>query len=272
MTYAAKLLHPIRHFLAVTRSPTSSSSISHLKQFYYGKFHTARTLLRSLEPSVYGRAFIVQPLVNKSTKYLRNAHLSGSNFTCGSILGVSIACGSSMAHAMDADVALMGNYEDSRDLSEEEEHRKQLWQFAMKLWLPVLFFLTVLTNLDNPITVLFIKVTLFLLSTKPNPFSVYIFVDQLCQQSMRRDPQWHNVKSVYASKVEVQDYKLISLANVELRDKKFTLVGILGSWWTLPDLATQEAFSLFRERLESILFKTAEKEYSYQLDNENPFS
>jgi hypothetical protein len=48
-----------------------------------------------------------------------------------------------------------------------------------KFWWPLFFFVTVLTNLDNPFTILFIKLTLFLLCTKPNPFSVYIIVDQV---------------------------------------------------------------------------------------------
>lgn len=49
------------------------------------------------------------------------------------------------------------------------------------------------------------------------------------------------LQSVYASKVEVQDYKLLCLADVEVKDHKFTLVGILGTWWTLPHLQSWEA-------------------------------
>lgn len=69
--------------------------------------------------------------------------------------------------------------EDLLDLPEEEEHPHQLWTLARKFWLPAFLLCTVLTNLDNPIMLLLIKVTLFLLSTKPNPYSVYIFVDQV---------------------------------------------------------------------------------------------
>ncbi|CAI8594522.1 unnamed protein product [Vicia faba] len=132
----------------------------------------------------------------------------------------------------------------SQDLSEDEENMEDLWKVVGKFWLPILFFLTVLTNLDNPFTILFIKLTLFLLSTKPNPFSVYVFVDQLCQQSIREDTSFFNKKSVYASKVEVEDYKLLCLADIEVRDHKFTLVGILGTWWTLRHLPSWEARSL----------------------------
>ena len=75
--------------------------------------------------------------------------------------------------------ALLDPFEDSRDVSEEEEHPLEFWKFAKKFWLPVFLLLNVLTNLDDPITLLFIKVALFLLSTKPNPLSVYVSIDQV---------------------------------------------------------------------------------------------
>lgn len=77
------------------------------------------------------------------------------------------------------DALLDDRRNNSQDLSEDEENIQDLCKVVGKFWLPILFFLTVLTNLDNPFTILFIKLTLFLLSTKPNPFSVYVFVDQV---------------------------------------------------------------------------------------------
>ncbi|PPD74248.1 hypothetical protein GOBAR_DD28833 [Gossypium barbadense] len=41
-------------------------------------------------------------------------------------------------------------------------------------------------------------------------------------------------KVLHASKVEVQDYKLLCLAIVEIGDEKIRLIGILGGWWSLP--------------------------------------
>jgi hypothetical protein len=55
-----------------------------------------------------------------------------------------------------------------------------------------------------------------------------------------------HMQSVYASKVEVQDYKLLCLADIEVRDDKFTLVGIFCTWWTLP---SWEACSLIGRRI-----------------------
>ena len=74
--------------------------------------------------------------------------------------------------------ALVDDHE-SQDLSEEEIDVHHLLRLARKLWLPAFFFLTVLSNLGDSITILFIKLTLFLLSTKPSPFSVYVFVDKV---------------------------------------------------------------------------------------------
>ncbi|CAJ1946681.1 unnamed protein product [Sphenostylis stenocarpa] len=157
-------------------------------------------------------------------KYVR---LESCYMCSGILLGVSMVSAPIIAHAMDAGDALVDDHE-LQDLSEEEENGQYLWRLARKFWLPIFFFVTVLTNLDNSITMLCIKLALFLLSTKPNPFSVYVFVDQLCQQSMRQEARFLQLKSLYASKVEVQDYKLLCMADVEVRDQKFTLVGILG--------------------------------------------
>ncbi|KAI5442332.1 uncharacterized protein LOC127119268 isoform X2 [Lathyrus oleraceus] len=201
-----------------------------------------RTILKlkvkALKLSQSQRAFIFQPPLNLTANYLRNFPYSG----IGCILGASVATASTIAYSMDVEDALWDNRRNnSQDLLEDEENIQDLWKVVGKLWLPILFFLTVLTNLDNPFAILFIKLTLFLHSTKPNPFSVYVSVDQLCQQSVREDTSLFNKKSVYASKVEVQDYKLLCLADVEVKDHKFTLVGILGTWWTLPHLQSWEA-------------------------------
>lgn len=53
---------------------------------------------------------------------------------------------------------------------------------------------------------------------------------------------------MYAKKIEIEDYKLLCLARVEVGDQKFTLIGILGGWWTLPSLPSREAFSLLRHK------------------------
>lgn len=54
------------------------------------------------------------------------------------------------------------------------------------------------------------------------------------------------LQSLYAKKVEVQDYKLLCLAKVELKEETISLVGILGGWWTLPTTFYQGNFSFIR--------------------------
>ncbi|XP_058091890.1 uncharacterized protein LOC131237872 isoform X2 [Magnolia sinica] len=152
----------------------------------------------------------------------------------------------------------------------EDEDPHTFWPWARKCWLPALLVLTVVMGWEHPLT-LAIKVALFLFSTKPSPLSVYLFIEQvswkasqvifqtntdlevMCRlqptlwmhhvphvpcgklrhRSMRQDPGLYKLKAFYAKKVEVEDYKLLCLARVELRDKKITLMGILGSWWVL---------------------------------------
>ena len=74
---------------------------------------------------------------------------------------------------------MVHDHEESYGASDVEEDLRALWKFARKLWVPVLFFISLLAHLDDPITLIAFKVTLFLLPTKPSPFSVYVFVDEV---------------------------------------------------------------------------------------------
>lgn len=238
MAYSIKFLQPIKQSLTLITS--SYPSISHSRKFLYAKF----------EPVLHNRAPIFHYKFNSQRKCFQNFCFSGSKLIIGSILHVPVAFGSigflsHIAYAMDGHDILV---DDPHLLgaSDAEEDRRAFWMFARKLWLPVFFVLTVLTNLDHPIALIGIKIILFLLTTKPSPLSVYTVVDQLCYQFMRQEPHLYKVKSLYAKKVEVQDYKLLCLARVEVREQKFTLVGILGGWWALPTLMYQGAFSIFK--------------------------
>ena len=68
---------------------------------------------------------------------------------------------------------------DLLELADREQHPHYFWKLARKLLMPAFLFLTVLRSLDHPITLLFTKVTVFLLIRKPGPLSVYIIVDQV---------------------------------------------------------------------------------------------
>ncbi|KAK4366583.1 hypothetical protein RND71_014463 [Anisodus tanguticus] len=94
--------------------------------------------------------------------------------------------------------------------SESEEDRTSLLMSLRKLVVPFLLVIIVLMNWDHPILIA-TKVTLLLLTTKPSPLSVNVLVEQ-----------------------------------VELKDQEFTLVGILGRWWSLPVSSWQEASSILK--------------------------
>lgn len=218
------------------------SSFSSTSRFNNFTTTSLKLKVTSLKLSQSKRGFIFQQPLNLASNYLRNFRYSG----IGCILGASVATASTIAYATNAEDALVDDHHRSDSLNLDyplttllvkiwlERYVEYLWKLVRRFWLPLLFVATVLTSLDYPFTILFIKLTLFLLSTNPNPFSVYVFVDQLCKQSISKDTKFFDRKSFYASKVEVQDYKLLCLADVEVRDHKFTLVGILGTWWTLP--------------------------------------
>ncbi|XP_073002126.1 uncharacterized protein [Typha latifolia] len=154
----------------------------------------------------------------------------GKRFLTGSFLGISAAAGmtyrySDFAYATDDHLA---------DLVEPLEYLKDelrtFWALTRKFQLPAVFLIMVFFGWRHPLT-LAINVALLLFCTRPYPFSIYIFIEQLRQRDTQRHPRLGKPKFLYARKVELHDYKLLCLAEVELRDKKLYLVGILGGWW-----------------------------------------
>ncbi|CAB4275251.1 unnamed protein product [Prunus armeniaca] len=226
MAIARKFLCSFRQSLDLLIS--SRSSISHSRQFSYAQFEPLKALLKGVQP------------------VLRNR---GSILRFGSILGVSVFLGSisflpNAAYAMDGHDILVNDLNlEVSGASDVEEDQHAVWMFVRKIWLPFFFFVTMLAYWDDSVTLapFALKLILFLLSTKPSPFSVYGFVDEvrkhplLCHRLKRGEPHLYN-KALYASKVEVEDFQLLCLARVEVRDQKYTLVGILGGWWPLPTL------------------------------------
>ncbi|KAK9271703.1 hypothetical protein L1049_002066 [Liquidambar formosana] len=251
MAYTARFLQPIRaSFTAITSSPQSTTP-------FCGKLEPLKAWMRGLEPVLHNRCSSFRCDFNIQRPFMRNISLPGSKFCMGSIFGVSAVYGllnlaPHVAYAMDGhDILADDHHVNSWAASDLREDPHAFWVFARKFWLPVIFFVTVLMNWDHPVT-LAIKVILFLLSTKPSPFSVYLFIEQLRHQSMLQEPHLYKLKSLFANKVEVNDYKLLCLATVELRDQKFTLVGILGGWWPLPSSPWQEAFPVFKKQSFSV--------------------
>ncbi|XP_073002109.1 uncharacterized protein [Typha latifolia] len=170
-------------------------------------FSMQRLFVKSLYSSGVGRKQLLVPL-------LQLWFPQGKRFLTGSFLGISAAAGmtyrySDFAYATDDHLA---------DLVEPLEYLKDelrtFWALTRKFQLPAVFLIMVFFGWRHPLT-LAINVALLLFCTRPYPFSIYIFIEQF----------------LYARKVELHDYKLLCLAEVELRDKKLYLVGILGGWW-----------------------------------------
>ncbi|XP_034207967.1 uncharacterized protein LOC117621530 isoform X2 [Prunus dulcis] len=225
MANARKFLCSFRQSLDLLIS--SRSSISHSRQFSYAEFEPLKALLKGVQPVLRNRASAYYCSLNMQRNSLQKFWFSGGSILrFGSILGVSVFLGS---------ISFLPNAAYAMDDVEEDQHA--VWMFVRKIWLPFFFFVTMLANWDDSVTLapFALKLILFLLSTKPSPFSVYGFVDELCHRLKRGEPHLYN-KSLYASKVEVEDFQLLCLARVEVRDQKYTLVGILGGWWPLPTL------------------------------------
>ncbi|XP_022750565.1 uncharacterized protein LOC111299571 isoform X2 [Durio zibethinus] len=226
MAWTAKFLLPIRQ------------SFSQSRQLFHGIIGPLKTWVQSIEPKLQKRASKFEYKLNIQRKYVQDFCLSGSR-NVRSIFGVPVVVGAvycwpRFTHAMDGLDIFVDDYNlESLDASEEVDDRHKLWLLMRKLWLPVFFLFTVLVNWDNPFAVA-TRILVFLLSTKPSPSSIYLFVERLRHGYMRQNPHFYRFNSLHASKVEVQDYKLLCLAKVEIGDQKLRLIGILGSWWSLP--------------------------------------
>ncbi|KAF5457275.1 hypothetical protein F2P56_021388 [Juglans regia] len=187
MAHSTKFLRPIRQSITVITS--SYPPIFHSRKSYYAKFEPLKTLIKALEPVLRNRVSAFERQLIPWRKYFC---FSGHKLSIGCILAVSVVMESRsfqplVVYAMD-------------DALDEEEDPWTFWMFAQKFWLPGFLFLTVLTNLDHPIALIAIKIILLLLSTNPCPLSVYVFVGQLCHQSMRKEPHLYRKKFTWACK------------------------------------------------------------------------
>ncbi|MCE3049442.1 hypothetical protein HAX54_044823 [Datura stramonium] len=221
---------------------------------FYGKFAPFKTLMKCLKPQVYSRVTKFSGGSNLEIfrhYYFRKVQNSGRNYTLWSTFGLSAFLGSiklfpHISYSSDGFDGLLddhhlGLFSDS----DSEEDRRYLLVSLRKLVVPLLLVITVLMNWGHPIMIA-AKVTLILLTTKPSPLSVYVLVKQLQHQAVHQQPFIYKFKPLYAKKVEVADYLFLSVAKVELKDEEFNLVGILGSWWSLPVSSWQEASSILK--------------------------
>ncbi|XP_038903549.1 uncharacterized protein LOC120090109 [Benincasa hispida] len=250
MAFAPKFLRPLPR--AFVFASSSSSSFFNPVRFCCVKFQHFKSFPTNFGSLLCNRISNFRLAFSGANGiYLRKSPLIGSQFSKGTILGASVVFGSislwpNASLAMDD--RLMDAPQEDLDASDYVKSAKIFWELALRLWLPFLLCWTVLINLNHPILVVG-KVVLFLVSTKPSPLSVYIFVEKL-RSSSSQEPHLSNWKKcLFARKVEVEDYKLLCVAKVEMKHQKFTLVGILGGWWKWPPFSSDDEFIAFMDKL-----------------------
>eukprot|EP00262_Sarcandra_glabra_P005960 TRINITY_DN17920_c0_g1_i1.p1 TRINITY_DN17920_c0_g1~~TRINITY_DN17920_c0_g1_i1.p1 ORF type:complete len:296 (-),score=43.46 TRINITY_DN17920_c0_g1_i1:514-1362(-) len=245
----------LRRFILPIRASLNSfslpnSSLSHSRYPFFGKYDQLKTWVKGFEPLIQTQRSRFQYMLNMERKCMHNLSTSEKKICMGSFFGVSVVTGwmsirPNVSYAMDGnDILVEENHADIWDASGcLEDDPYTIWAFVRKFWLPAMLVVTVVMDWRHPIT-LAIKIAFFLFSTKPRPFSIYLYIEQLRQQSMRHNPGLGKLKLFYAKKVEVEDYGLLCLAKVELRDEKIFLIGILGSWWVLKSSRSHGDLSL----------------------------
>ncbi|XP_057492174.1 uncharacterized protein LOC130777765 isoform X2 [Actinidia eriantha] len=256
-----------RFFLQPIRASLSTiTSLSRSRLTFCEKFEPLKRCVKGIESSVgnqvrnsHWNLCRIRRFYANNCYILRHKQESFDlrcKFAMGSVIGASVVYGSiflgpHVAYAMNGfDMLGIDHHSELPNYSEMEEdpHIFLALAFARKLVMPIFLFITVLMNWDHPI-VLAAKMILILVGTKPRPFSVYLFIEQLRRQIIRQQPFLYKFKSLYAKKVEVEDYAFLCLARVELKDQKLTLIGILGSWWVLPQSSCRRAFSDLRNKV-----------------------
>ncbi|XP_019183176.1 PREDICTED: uncharacterized protein LOC109178101 [Ipomoea nil] len=258
--YAVRFLR-----LITTRASLSSVNVSSVysqsRALYVGRFEPSiNTWVNNLKPQVYSSISKFQNRfdVRKFHQQFSKLKNPGGNFTMCNAVGLSALLGSvsiwpRTAYAVggfdalldDDHLGLLANTKSKNDY-------QTFLVFLKKLLVPIFLALTIFLNWGHPL-IIAAKVTLILYTTKPSPLSIYLFVEELRNQEIQKHPFIYKFKSLHANKVDVEDYAIFCLAKVELTDQKFTVVGILGSWWVLPVSSWQEGVSVLNYRFSNIL-------------------
>uniref|UniRef100_A0A7N0RGM8 Uncharacterized protein n=1 Tax=Kalanchoe fedtschenkoi TaxID=63787 RepID=A0A7N0RGM8_KALFE len=195
MAYRARLLQscrtPVRSLLTQSPSPISASRI---------------TAVAKNEPSLGVRTLrgLALSVLQTSRPALTRCYSAGRRLSARSIIGFSMAygfinCWPGVTFAMAGDEqSIERSYTNASSHSDSAIDKNQLalWNFVKKVWIPSLLLVNVvLTSWNRPIEFV-VKIILALLSTKPNPFSIYICVEQLCNQYKLQHPWSYSSKAL----------------------------------------------------------------------------
>uniref|UniRef100_A0A0D9Y3U9 UspA domain-containing protein n=1 Tax=Oryza glumipatula TaxID=40148 RepID=A0A0D9Y3U9_9ORYZ len=107
----------------------------------------------------------------------------------------------------------------------------KLWTIIRKYQLPVGLIALIALGWQNPLG-LFINVLLILYSSRPSPYSIYLFLQEVRHGEMHQNRAFWKEEAVLTRKVDTKDYKLFSIGTVESADREVLhVIGILGNWW-----------------------------------------
>ncbi|KAM0887540.1 hypothetical protein ACQ4PT_028953 [Festuca glaucescens] len=123
--------------------------------------------------------------------------------------------------------------QDNALLSPDTKQRlRKLWNLLRKFQLPIGLILLIVYGWKKPV-VLAINTLLLLYSTRPDPYSIYLFLQELHQGKVHQNPALWRDEFMQTRKVDTEDYKFFSIGRVELKDGTVLhAIGILGNWWT----------------------------------------
>ncbi|XP_042496865.1 uncharacterized protein LOC122075769 isoform X2 [Macadamia integrifolia] len=179
MTHARRLLLPFRAYLV---GCSRSNSL-----FYYPRntvqwnYEQLKLWVKGFQPVLQDGAVRFQYRLISQRRCIQTLCFSGITLSMGSMsVQGSFYLWPRVAYAMDGEKNTFAE-EDNTDLIGGpglfKDDPYSFRALARKFWLPVFLLLTIFTGWGHPI-VLTVKVLLFLLSTNPSPFSVYLFIEQ----------------------------------------------------------------------------------------------
>lgn len=230
-----------------TRSVVTAASSSQRISPFVGRYlNLSRTRLMNIESYQYLNVSRSRCQLNSKLEDLaqRVCHSPGCKLPLGTLFGLSIATGvlSSLPQ-----YALAERDQPEKVLDQTisagkwDEGQSKILSWARKLWIPILLVMTVVMGWNYPVS-LAVNIVFLLLSTKPTPSSIYLWVEEWRQQNfdVRHGFDW--LKLGPALHVEVHDYKLLCLAQVTSINQKLTVIGILGEWWILHSSSSRLNF------------------------------
>ncbi|KZV19358.1 hypothetical protein F511_25093 [Dorcoceras hygrometricum] len=221
--FAVRILRPVRVPIAAVFPCPSTRTTPRPGRNDFFKAWMKSEAINSPELCMLSKSIFKSVALRKSCEYAQKLRDSGWKFSVGNtvVCGVlgSIILSRPISYCLEGFHPLADYPQKVSTDSPLGSEIDGIMALVQKLIVPIFLIINLWLNWghSHPLFLL-VKVTLVFLTTKPFPSSVHLVVD--------RPPK--------ARIVEVQDYTLLCLARVEIKDEKLMLIGILGGWWILP--------------------------------------